>query len=42
MAGLLSFLAAHAVPPPVTDRAFPLGQATAAHRRLESAEASAR
>lgn len=38
MAGLLSFLDGHAVPPPVIDRAFPLGQAEAAHRRLESAD----
>jgi NADPH:quinone reductase-like Zn-dependent oxidoreductase len=38
MAGLLSFLAAHAVPPPVIDLAFPLSQAAAAHQRLESAE----
>jgi NADPH:quinone reductase-like Zn-dependent oxidoreductase len=37
MAGLLSFLADHAVPPPVIDRAFPLGEAAAAHQRLESA-----
>jgi NADPH:quinone reductase-like Zn-dependent oxidoreductase len=38
MAGLLSFLADHAVPPPVLDQVFPLEQAAAAHRRLESAE----
>lgn len=38
MAGLLSFLAGHTVPPPVVDRAFPLGQAADAHRRLESGE----
>jgi NADPH:quinone reductase-like Zn-dependent oxidoreductase len=38
MAGLLSFLAAHAVRPPAIDRAFPLGHAAAAHQRLESAE----
>jgi NADPH:quinone reductase-like Zn-dependent oxidoreductase len=38
MVGLLSFLAAHAVPPPVIDRAFPLSQAADAHRRLESGE----
>jgi zinc-binding alcohol dehydrogenase/oxidoreductase len=38
MAGLLSFLASHPVPPPVIDRAFPLSEAAAAHRRLESAE----
>jgi NADPH:quinone reductase-like Zn-dependent oxidoreductase len=38
MAGLLSFLASHAVPPPVIDRAFPLSQAAAAHLRLESTE----
>jgi NADPH:quinone reductase-like Zn-dependent oxidoreductase len=38
MAGLLSFLDGHAVPPPVIDRAFPLGAAAAAHQRLESAE----
>jgi NADPH:quinone reductase-like Zn-dependent oxidoreductase len=38
MAGLLSFLADHAVPPPVIDRVFPLGEAAAAHERLESAE----
>ncbi|HEY6491870.1 MAG TPA: zinc-binding dehydrogenase [Trebonia sp.] len=38
MAGLLSFLAVHAVPPPVIDLAFPLSQAAAAHQRLESAE----
>jgi NADPH:quinone reductase-like Zn-dependent oxidoreductase len=38
MAGLLSFLADRAVPPPVLDQFFPLEQAAAAHRRLESAE----
>ena len=38
MAGLLSFLADHAVPPPVIDRAFPLSEAAAAHERLESGE----
>ena len=38
MAGLLSFLADRAVPPPVLDQVFPLEQAAAAHRRLESAE----
>jgi NADPH:quinone reductase-like Zn-dependent oxidoreductase len=38
MAGLLSFLDAHRVPPPVIDRAFPLGDAAGAHRRLESGE----
>jgi NADPH:quinone reductase-like Zn-dependent oxidoreductase len=38
MAGLLSFLAAHTVPPPVIDQVFPLSQAAAAHLRLESAE----
>jgi zinc-binding alcohol dehydrogenase/oxidoreductase len=36
MAGLLSFLGSHTVPPPVIDRAFPLGEAAAAHERLES------
>jgi NADPH:quinone reductase-like Zn-dependent oxidoreductase len=36
MAGLLSFLGDHVVPPPVIDRAFPLGEAAAAHERLES------
>ena len=36
MAGLLSFLDSHAVPPPVIDRGFPLGEAAAAHRRMES------
>jgi NADPH:quinone reductase-like Zn-dependent oxidoreductase len=36
MAGLLSFLGSHAVPPPVIDRCFPLGEAAAAHERLES------
>ncbi len=38
MAGLLSFLAERAVLPPVLDQVFPLEQAAAAHRRLESAE----
>jgi NADPH:quinone reductase-like Zn-dependent oxidoreductase len=38
MAGLLSFLTAHAVPPPVIDQTFPLSQAAAAHQRLESGE----
>jgi NADPH:quinone reductase-like Zn-dependent oxidoreductase len=38
MAGLLSFLADHTVPPPAIDQAFPLSQAAAAHQRLESAE----
>jgi zinc-binding alcohol dehydrogenase/oxidoreductase len=36
MAELLSFLDAHAVPPPVIDRGFPLGEAAAAHQRMES------
>jgi NADPH:quinone reductase-like Zn-dependent oxidoreductase len=36
MAGLLSFLGEHAVPPPLIDRVFPLGAAAAAHERLES------
>jgi zinc-binding alcohol dehydrogenase/oxidoreductase len=38
MSGLLSFLAAHAVPSPVIDSAFPLSQAAEAHQRLESGE----
>jgi NADPH:quinone reductase-like Zn-dependent oxidoreductase len=38
MAGLLSFLVDRTVPPPVLDQVFPLEQAAAAHRRLESAE----
>jgi NADPH:quinone reductase-like Zn-dependent oxidoreductase len=38
MSGLLSFLAGHTVPPPVIDRAFPLSQAAAAHRRLEAGD----
>lgn len=38
MAGLLSFLDGHTAPPPVIDRSFPLSQAEAAHRRLESAD----
>jgi NADPH:quinone reductase-like Zn-dependent oxidoreductase len=39
MAGLLSFLGSHPVPPPVIDRAFPLAEAAAAHERMESGEA---
>ena len=38
MAGLLSFLADHTVPPPAIDQAFPLSQAAAAHERLESGD----
>jgi zinc-binding alcohol dehydrogenase/oxidoreductase len=38
MAGLLAFLADHAVPPPVVDRVFPRSEAAAAHCRLESGE----
>jgi zinc-binding alcohol dehydrogenase/oxidoreductase len=38
MAGLLSFLTSHTVPPPVIDRSFPLGEVAAAHERLESGE----
>jgi zinc-binding alcohol dehydrogenase/oxidoreductase len=36
MAGLLSFLQAHSVAPPVIDRAFRLDEAPAAHERLEA------
>jgi zinc-binding alcohol dehydrogenase/oxidoreductase len=35
-AGLLRFLDEHAVPPPAIDRVFPLDEAAAAHRHLES------
>jgi NADPH:quinone reductase-like Zn-dependent oxidoreductase len=36
MAGLLAFFDDHAVPPPVIDRTFDLGEAAAAHERLEA------
>jgi zinc-binding alcohol dehydrogenase/oxidoreductase len=36
MAGLLSFLRGHGVPPPVIDCAFRLDEAAAAHERLEA------
>jgi NADPH:quinone reductase-like Zn-dependent oxidoreductase len=36
MAGLLAFVAAHDVPPPVVDRTFSLDEAAAAHERLEA------
>ena len=35
-AGLLRFLDEYDVPPPVVDRVFPLDEAAAAHRYLES------